>query len=227
MCGRFNVLQTPGLGALLESLGCSLPPLALANVAPTESVPLLRGAAGEAELAMAHWWLTPHWAKERRQKYAMFNARSESAARSPAFRKPFASQRGIVPMSSFIEWRKEGSAKQPWLITNVDEALAVAALWDLWCGEDPPLLSCTLMTTEAAAAFRPWHSRMPVLLEPEEQRRWLDNSHKIESDDALFAPVLKQTLRLAPVSASVGNSSQKSPELMLAQGDWVELAPGT
>ncbi len=227
MCGRFNVLQTPGLGMLLDSLGCSLPPLTLVNVAPTESVPLVRVADGEAELTTAYWWLTPHWAKERSQKYAMFNARSETAARSPAFRKPFASQRGIVPMSSFIEWRKDGAAKQPWLITNAEEGLAVAALWDLWCGEEPPLLSCTLMTTEAAESFRPWHSRMPVLLEPEEQHRWLDNSHKIAPDDALFAPVLKQTLRLAPLSSAVGNSSHKAPELMEAQGDWVELPAGS
>ena len=37
-------------------------------------------------------------------------------------------------MSSFIEWRPEGGVKQPWLITNEQQALAVAALWDVWEG---------------------------------------------------------------------------------------------
>ncbi|MEE4277643.1 MAG: SOS response-associated peptidase [Halieaceae bacterium] len=226
MCGRFNVLQTPGLEALLQSLGCHGRPAQRSNIAPTESVPLIRAAGGRVELVEAHWWLTPHWAKERSQKYAMFNARAESAANSPAFRKPFARQRGIVPMSSFIEWRREGSERQPWLISTDQDALAVAALWDLWPGEDPPLLSCTLMTTEAAETFRPWHARMPVILDGDEQWRWLDNDRPIDSSDPIFAPVLKLPMHLAPVGRSVGNARNKDPQAMQAVGETVELEPG-
>ena len=207
MCGRFNVTRTPGLQALLDTLGSDLQLVERCNVAPTETIQLLRRHnEGTAELVDARWWLTPHWAKEPSQKYAMFNARSEGLAKSPAFRKPFASQRGIVPMSSFIEWRgaagskqprlittpdealavygtmwtglslgaavgEEGimrgilpmssfiewrgsaGAKQPWLITSPDEALAVAALWDRWEGPDGALLSCTLVTTAAAKSL--------------------------------------------------------------------------
>ncbi|MHA7817248.1 MAG: SOS response-associated peptidase [Pseudohaliea sp.] len=220
MCGRFNIAQTPGLSALIDSLGLavSLPP-ARYNVAPTEPVTLLR-REGPGE---ARWWLTPSWAPALDQRYAMFNARCENLATSRAFRGPFRRQRGIVPMSSFLEWRREGKGKVPWLITNGDEALAVAALWDVWNGGGAPLLSCTLVTTAAAPAFRRWHQRMPVLLAGEEALRWLDNESPVAVDDPLFAPVLKFPLQLAPVARAVGDTRRKDPSLMAPAGPWATL----
>jgi putative SOS response-associated peptidase YedK len=86
-----------------------------------------------------------------------------------------------------------------------------------------PLLSCTLVTTDAAPAFRGWHRRMPVLLSRAEALRWLDNASPIPADDELFAPVLKFPLRLAPLNRAVGNASRKDPELMAPAGDWITL----
>ncbi|WOJ95959.1 SOS response-associated peptidase [Congregibacter brevis] len=231
MCGRFNVVNTPGLQALLDGLGVDLQlPAPLYNIAPTESVSMIRSVDGDDNaLSSARWWLTPSWSKEVSQKYAMFNARSEGLSKSPAFRKPFVSQRGIVPMSSFIEWRGAKGDKQPWQITNEEEALAVAALWDVWFGDSElgqlgePLLSCTLVTTAAADRFKPWHSRMPVMLAPGDRDRWLDNSAPIAPDDSIFAPNLKEPLRLVPIDKAAGNSRNKSPESMAPAGDSVTL----
>ncbi len=230
MCGRFNVTSTPGLQELLDSLGVAvqLPPSRF-NIAPTENIPLLRnrGETG-VELDQARWWLTPHWAKELSQKYAMFNARSEGLKKSPAFRKPFASQRGIIPMSAFIEWRGKAGEKQPWLITNEDQSIAAAALWDLWWGGegDEPLLSCTMVTTEAAESFKPWHSRMPVMLQAEDHERWLDNGTTIPDDDPVFRPSLAQPLVLVPVGKGVGNARNKDGALMDPVGEVVTLPKG-
>ncbi len=228
MCGRFNVSQTPGLQALLDALGSNLTlPSPVFNVAPTESVSLLRKHEGNVALDTARWWLTPHWSQGPSQKYAMFNARREGLTKSPAFRKPFASQRGILPMSSFIEWRKQGANKQPWLISNASEALAVAALWDCWVDRDQAetLLSCTIVTTAAAEPFRPWHARMPVMLTPGEQAQWLDNEVPIAPDDALFDARLKERLHLVPIDRAVGNARHKDGELMASIGETVVLQP--
>lgn len=221
MCGRFNVSSTPGLGDLLRMLGVSASPPEALNVAPTESVPLVR-APGDCQ--PARWWLTPRWSDGPTQKYAMFNARSETLSSSRAYREPFARQRGVVPMSSFIEWRQEGGHKQPWRISNASEALAVAALWDVWTpAQGEPLLSCTLVTTEAAPAFRHWHSRMPVLLTPEEARRWLENEQPVAPDDALFRPSLKFDWQLVPIDRRAGNARNKQPEDQAARGDTITL----
>lgn len=220
MCGRFNITSLPGLQDLMNYLGIDSPlPEPRVNIAPTEDILLLRAEGGD----MARWWLVPSWAKEVGTRYSMFNARAESLTSSPAFRGPFRRQRGVVPMSSFIEWRMENGHKQPWLITNAEQCIAVAALWDVWEGADTPLLSCTLVTTEAAADFRPWHARMPVLLTREECRRWLDNERPIDAGDILLAPILKFDLELYPVSRAVGNSTRKDPALLEPTGQSVKL----
>ena len=224
MCGRFNVIDNPGLRQLLQDLGIDLQLPTAVNLAPTEQVHLVREVEGGRALQSARWWLTPSWAREVDQKYAMFNARSETLASSRAFRHPFKRQRAIVPMSSFVEWRPEGGVKQPWLITNDQHALAAAALWDIWEGGVEPLLSCTLVTTAAAEAFSPWHQRMPVLLAPDEYARWLDPEHPVAPDDPLFRSELKAPLQLQPLSRAVSNARNKDLQVLQGAGDVVELA---
>jgi putative SOS response-associated peptidase YedK len=224
MCGRFNVIDNPGLQSLLHDLGIDLQLPRAVNVAPTEQVSLVRRFEGDAEVVAARWWLTPYWAKQVDQKYAMFNARSESLSSRAAYKKPFRSQRGIVPMSSFIEWRTEEGIKQPYNISAHSGALSVAALWDVWHGGESPLLSCSLVTTAAAASFAPWHSRMPVILTGQECERWLDNEHPIPDDDPIFRSELKVDLQLAPLARAVGNSRGKELELLEPVGDAVTLA---
>ena len=225
MCGRFNVIDNPGLQQLLRDLGVDLQLPQCVNLAPTEPVPLVRESAGERDLEFARWWLTPSWAPAVDQKYAMFNARSETLASSRAFRHSFKCQRGLVPMSSFIEWRPEGGVKQPWMITCEQQALAVAALWDVWEKGDAPLLSCTLVTTAAPEEFVPWHSRMPLLLTAGERDRWLDNSHPIAADDLIFRRELKMPLRLQPLSRAVSNARNKDLQVLQGTGDVIELVP--
>ena len=128
-------------------------------------------------------------------------------------------------MSSFIEWRSESGLKQPYVISNEDEAIAAAALWEVWNRGEQPLLSCTVVTTAAAPQFSPWHSRMPVMLAPDEYDRWLDNSRPIDADDVLFRSELKTPLRLHPVDRAIGNARQKSVTLLQSIGDVVVLEP--
>jgi putative SOS response-associated peptidase YedK len=224
MCGRFNVIDSPGLQQLLQDLGIHLSLPRGINLAPTESVLLVREHGAVPVLEEARWWLTPSWASEVGQKYSMFNARSETLTRSPAFRGPFKRQRGLLPMSSFIEWRPEGGVKQPWLISNEQQAMAVAALWDVWEGGEQPLLSCAVVTTAAAPSFKPWHHRMPVLLTPAEQLRWLDNNRPIALNDAIFRSELKMPLRLQSLSRAVGNARNKDPAVLGGLGECIELA---
>ena len=224
MCGRFNVIDNPGLQDLLQDLGIDLNLPPAINIAPTEAVSLVRSsAAGACDVEAARWWLTPSWAPAVDQKYSMFNARAESIATSRAFRGPFRRQRGLVPMSSFIEWRTENGVKQPWQISNDAGALAVAALWDVWEKGDAPLLSCTLVTTAAAPGFTHWHKRMPVMLAQDERGRWLDNAHEIDPGDPVFRPALKEDLHLVPVDRAVSNARNKEADAMRAVGDKVVL----
>ena len=223
MCGRFNVIDNPELRKLLHDLGIELSLPTRTNIAPTESIAMVRAGERGNEVAEVRWWLTPHWAKEVSQKYSMFNARSESLATSRAFAEPFRRRRGIVPMSTFIEWRVEQdeqgqSGKQPYLIAAEGEAMAIAAVWDRWEQGEESVESCALVTAAAAPEFRQVHDRMPLMLTGEERARWLDVSRELDADDPLFSPGLKMPLRMQPVSRAVNSARNKSVELMAPVG---------
>lgn len=217
------MIDSPGLQQLMQDLGMDLKLPSRANIAPTEAVALIRNGDDGREMSAARWWLTPSWAPAVDQKYSMFNARSETLSTSRAFRTPFKRHRGIVPISSFIEWRPEAGVKQPWLISNAEQAMAVAALWDVWDRDGSAMLSCTLVTTEAAPVFKPWHERMPVLLSLDETERWLDNSQPVAANDPLFRNELKCEWRLRPLSRQVSNARNKSEDLMRGEGEEVVL----
>jgi len=52
---------------------------------------------------------------------------------------------------------------------------AFAGLWERWQrGHEPPLDSCTVLTTEPNELLRAVHDRMPVILPPEAYAEWLD-----------------------------------------------------
>jgi len=223
MCGRFNVTDGPALRALLGELGIDLSLPTRSNIAPTESIAMVRHAS-EPELVALRWWLTPRWARQVDQKYAMFNARAEGLETSRAFSEPFRRRRGIVPMSSFIEWRSEDGGRQPYVIEAAGEALAVAAVWEQWQGDDALVESCALVTVAAAPGFQQIHNRMPLLLVGEERQRWLDVAAPLAANDALFAPAMKLPLRATPVSRQLNNARNKDTALLAATAEPIALS---
>jgi putative SOS response-associated peptidase YedK len=226
MCGRFNVIDNPELQQLLKELGIDLGLPSRPNVAPTEDIAMVRAAESGNELVEVRWWLIPPWAKGLDQKYSMFNARSENLEKSRAFAQSFKRRRGIVPVSSFIEWRSEDNGRQPYAISAAGAALALAAVWEHWEGDGQVIESCALVTTAAAPEFEQIHRRMPVLLAGEERERWLDCDAPVAADDPLFESRLKFPLLAVPVSRGINNARNKNPEFLEPVGEPLSLGGG-
>ncbi|RLP55553.1 MAG: SOS response-associated peptidase [Ketobacter sp.] len=133
MCGRFNIIDDPAMHGLLHTLGLGLRLPTRVNIAPTEAVPVIKQAGQTVSVHEMRWWLVPSWAPDVSTRYSMFNARSDKLATSKAFRGPFRHKRAVMPVSSYIEWKREGKIKQPYLIKPVGQlAFAFAAIWDQW-----------------------------------------------------------------------------------------------
>jgi putative SOS response-associated peptidase YedK len=65
--------------------------------------------------------------------YRTINAKAESIDTEPAFRDAFQRRRCLVPTNGFHEWKKDGTTKQPYLLTMADGNLfAFAGLWERW-----------------------------------------------------------------------------------------------
>src|SRR5262249_20295282 len=122
------------------------------NVSPRRNVLAVRARAqdegedGEPErvLSRLRWGLVPSWAKELKVGDRMINARAETVASKPAYRRAFANKRCLIPADGFYEWKAppatgEGASgtakprKQPYFIHRKDgEPLAFAGLWEVW-----------------------------------------------------------------------------------------------
>jgi putative SOS response-associated peptidase YedK len=180
MCGRFT-LRTP-TPVLIEhfALARTMPLTPRFNIAPTQHVAVVRQPAGteQRELVMLRWGLIPSWAKDAAIGQRMINARGETVAEKPAFRRALRSQRCLVIADGFYEWQKQGRVKQPYFVHLKNNGpLAFAGLWESWQPDSHSherLETCTIITTQANELMREIHDRMPVILDPDEYSLWLD-----------------------------------------------------
>lgn len=207
------------------------PPRPRYNIAPTDPVPIVRerpdrdDEPGARVLSAARWGLVPSWAKDLSVGSRMFNARAESVPDKPAFKTAFDRRRALVPASGYYEWQVIGTdakgkpRKQPYYITPADgSTLAFAGLWEFWRSpEDEPVVSTTIITTQAVGAMEQVHDRMPLILPASEWALWLDPEVPGEKVSELLAPVpldLVEALELRPVGPAVGNVRNDAAELI-------------
>ncbi|MDT7708317.1 MAG: hypothetical protein QOG20_3924 [Pseudonocardiales bacterium] len=243
MCGRYASIKAPAdLADEFRAVDATSGVEPDYNVAPTKNIVAVvqrhpRDADGtpdpdevERSLRVVKWGLVPSWAKDPKAGARMINARSESAAEKPAFRKALNARRCLIPADGWYEWQRGPEHKQPYYTHYADGAsLAMAGLWEFWKPKDDPegkypdgLVTAAVLTTAAVGALAQVHDRMPLVLPPSAWDAWLD----IDADAAGVAellvppaPELVASLELRPVSALVNSVRNNGPELL------AEMAP--
>jgi putative SOS response-associated peptidase YedK len=231
MCGRYATTQTPAslndaFGARLADSFVDLEPDY--NMAPTKLAPMVieREApdGSERELLTAKWGLVPSWAKDPSIGNRMINARSETVAEKPSFKKAFGKRRAIIPADGYYEWYKTDdpqAKKQPFYITPKDGAvLAMAGLYEFWKPRDDDeadwLITYTILTTSAPDDLGHLHDRTPMMIEPDAVEAWLDPRPR-PADELLdlLVPAVPGRLDAWPVSTAVNNVRNNGPELVI------------
>ncbi len=210
MCGRFT-LRTPASEVAKEFGLLSVPELfPRYNIAPTQNVAAVRlGEGGQGELSMFRWGLVPSWADDAAISKGLINARAETVATKPAFRRAFAKRRCLIPCDGFYEWAKDGSAKQPYHFTLDRGLFALAGLWERWGDVE----SCTIITTTANEVTSRFHDRMPVILPRGGYAAWLDPQFEnLDHLQSLLRPCPADGMTATPVSRVVNNPRNDVPE---------------
>jgi putative SOS response-associated peptidase YedK len=220
MCGRATNLLTwreiVSLYRLTDDWRPNIEPSY--NLAPTADIWVCGGVSRARRVEAMRWGLVPHWAKEL-PKYATFNARSDGLDK-PTWRGSLEDKRGVVALSGFFEWRKDGAEKQPYYITRRDGApIIIAALWaanDRFADIRPK--SAAIITCEPNEAMAAIHNRMPVILAPDAIDAWLSGGWE-EDKRAMLKSCPSEWLTASPVGKAVGNVRNKGAELIEPIGD--------
>lgn len=171
-------------------------------------------AGGDREIRCLRWGLIPGWvsgAEEADRISRMtHNARSETVAEKPSFEESFRSRRGLLPVKGFFEWQHSSGSKRPWYIFNPSlPIMSLAAIYDTWYDRDAEreLSTFSILTTRANRLMSEIHNtkkRMPVIIKPEDEERWL-YAEPGDIED-IFEQGHEDSLAAHRVNPSIGNS---------------------
>jgi putative SOS response-associated peptidase YedK len=219
VCGRYT-LATPNPAEVRGRfpVGESVEVRRRYNVAPGDEVlAVTTDKEGSPRGELLRWGLVPSWAKGPDTGLKMINARVETVAQRAAFRRAFERYRCLILADGFYEWRRLGAGpKQAFHITRADGGLfAFAGLWSIWHGEDGETLrTCTIITAPASPAIAPLHDRMPVILAPAAEGRWLERSQPPDRLHELLAGLAPDETALRPVGPAVNDARYDGPDCL-------------
>jgi putative SOS response-associated peptidase YedK len=219
MCGRYALEHVEELSERFQTSHLQLQLAPIYNVAPSMRLPVVvEDVDGERALRLMQWGLIPRWQPAGPLRpLAPINARAESVADKPMFRDLVRWRRCLVPASGFYVWRPEGRRKQPYFVTvEGQRLLAFAGIYDeLDRGETGTTASFAILSTRPNACMAELQSRMPVIVRPVDEGRWL--SRQITDVDDLhhiFEPLREDEIVVHSVAPLVNDVRREGPELI-------------
>lgn len=227
MCGRGSLNKTER--ELEEAFGATFysedleryNPLGHFNIAPTHWHPILT-QGDPSHWQLFRWGLVPSWADSPQIGSKMINARLETVAEKPAFRKSLQDKRCIIPFDAFYEWQKRPDKTVPYRIFLADGGiLGLAGLWSVWqskAGGDP-WYTFTILTRAANQWMGPIHDRMPVILDSNWQRWWLESDLPPAQLLEALPEVPESALTRYPIGTGINAVKNNEERLILPVDD--------
>ena len=155
------------------------------------------------------WGLIPLWVKDNEAALKIreqtLNAKAETITVKPSFRHSIKVKRCLVLADGFYEWQHIKNKTFPYYIHLKDNQLfAFAGIWDAWTNKETKetLKTFSIITTQANPLLAEIHNtkkRMPVILRPEEERRWLSDI-PVEEAVSLLTPYDEKAMEAHTVS---------------------------
>lgn len=157
-------------------------------------------AKESSRIQLFQWGLIPPWAKNDEIQKNTLNARLETIQEKPSF-KYVLENRCLIPADAFFEWQwldPKGKEKQKYQINLPDESLfSFAGLYNQWVDPNSGEIknTYTILTTEANELMSIIHNskkRMPVILNPNDEIKWLSGTlHSFNDIDLVATPINK------------------------------------
>ncbi len=188
------------------------------NIAPGDDLLTVRNDTPETG-DMLQWGLIPHWVDDPAEYSTPINARAETVHEKPFFEDAFENRRCLILADGFYEWEGERGNKEPYRIERTDqEPFAFAGIWETWRSNGDAIQTCAILTTEPNETVAPIHDRMPVMLEPDEESRWLSADEPARAS-AVFDPYPDSELHAYRISKAVNNPDYDRPDILDAAED--------
>lgn len=177
-------------------------------------------------ITFSRWGLIPSWAKDGDSasdlKSKTLNAAGETIFEKPSFRKAAISQRCLLGINGFFEWRQFNKQKYPYFITSPNsEILSLGCLFDTWqnsaTGEKHHTFS--IVTTPANPLMEKIHNtkkRMPLIIPEEFEKDWISAGLTTSQVSELIKPYNENGLKAYTISQKVNQvkNNRNIPEII-------------
>jgi len=172
------------------------------------------------------WGLIPSWVKDQDTandlRTKTLNAVGETVFEKPSFRKCIVSQRCLLPVSGFYEWREVNGVKYPYYIQVTEQDyFSLGALYDIWINKDTGEIRNTfsIITTPANPLMEKIHNlkkRMPLILSPNDQMNWLEPDLNIRDIKEMIKPFPETKMKAYTISriANSPRNNRDIPEIL-------------
>ena len=230
MCGRVNVSDHEGVRALLAMMGMNVNWQTDApryNIAPTQTLNVIKldNAASASQyisdlpsqfsLEAMNWGVSMNVKGKQGQNVVkrVSNARDDKVWSSYLWRSMIPTQRVLIPVNGFYEWRRENKkiAQAYYIHPSQSKAMFLAGIYRA-APEPSSKHEVSFITTSASEAMSAVHDRMPVVLTMQnEAMAWIQENDK-DSLKQLMKPASNKSLRFTPVSNFVNKSSNEGIE---------------
>ncbi|MEI7980171.1 MAG: SOS response-associated peptidase [Bacteroidota bacterium] len=214
MCGRYSFVVEDGL--ILERFGIRVRTAiykARYNCAPAQDLAVISNE-DPLSLSFYRWGLIPYWSKDPAIGNKLINARAETLTEKPSFKNAFHNRRCLVPATGFFEWRR-GKEKTPFNIRmKSGEPFSLAGLWDKWVSSDGQIIySFAIITTIPNELISGIHNRMPVILQRNDEKKWLETGPE-SNLTVLLKPYPSDTMEAYPVKSLVNSPRNDTPDIL-------------
>jgi putative SOS response-associated peptidase YedK len=228
LCGRFNLTRPQ---EVVERFGFMdwtekrIEPRF--NIAPSQEIlTIVQLPDGPAFAQTATWGLKPFWFKSTGKRPPPINARGETLTSSRMFRDALATGRCLIPATGFYEWRATGPKdRHPMHIQLTDgQVFTFAGLW-LPGKRGGGLPSAAIITTVPNELMATIHTRMPAILQPADEARWLDpRLTDAQQVMDLVKPYPAEQMHAYPVSSLVNSWENEGSELIAPTTPTIQLS---
>lgn len=151
------------------------------RIVPRKFGPVIYQKDGEILMTPMMFSLTPKWSKDGKVKFATFNTRLDSVDK-PTWKRPFETQRCLIPISAFFEPIYTGKFAGHWVsFSQEDEPLIAAGIWDSWVNKETgeELNSFSMITHDPLPQVKKaGHPRSPLFLEKNAWKHWIEEGKR-------------------------------------------------
>lgn len=172
MCGRYYVDEETAkeIEKIVRGLDKRLNATPkFGEIRPTNNALIVQSDNGQNILSNMIWGFPKYKAKG-----VVINARSETALDKRMFSKITRNHRCLIPARGFYEWDK--SKNKISFERSDGEIMLLAGIWNQYEQDN----RFVIFTTEANDSMQNIHSRMPLIMEPNEVETWLHDDNSVE-----------------------------------------------